>query len=232
MTDEQHRRFEEDLAAHLLGALPVEESRELERHLAGCSRCQRDRRRLEVSIAAVGGSVEQISPPPSLRRSLLEAVRAESAGAPARRPRGRVRLRLRLGPPALRPLAAGIAAACLVLAGVVGYALRGGEGSRTLPARATAAAPGARAKVAVRGGQAQLNVERLRAPRPGHVSEVWIRRGERISPSTLFSVDRSGRGAAAIPGGLRGADQVMVSEEPAGGSAAPTTAPRLVADVS
>jgi hypothetical protein len=31
---------------------------------------------------------------------------------------------------------------------------------------------------------------------------------------------------------VRGADQIMVSEEQARGSSAPTTAPRLVADIS
>jgi anti-sigma factor RsiW len=228
----EHLRFEEDLAAYLLGALPLDESRELEEHLAGCERCQQDRRRLEVSIAAVGGSVEQVMPPPSLRANLLDIVRAEAAEAaelPTERRRARVRLRL----PAMRPLAAGLAAASLLVAGVAGYALRGGgESSRTLQARATAAAPGAKAKVLLRDGQAQLTVARLPVPQPGHVYEVWLKRGDTVTPSALFSVDRRGRGAAAIPGGVRDADQVVVSEEPARGSSAPTTAPRLVANVS
>ncbi|MFN2615957.1 MAG: anti-sigma factor domain-containing protein [Thermoleophilaceae bacterium] len=231
MSAEEHTRWEEDLAAYLLGALPGEEARELEEHLAACSRCQEDRRRLEVSIAAVGGSVEQVSPPPALRARLLETVQGEAVHAPeprAGRTFGRPRWRL----PSLRPAAAGLAAASLLVAGVAGYALRGGDGRRTLEARATTAAPGARAKLVSRDGQAQLTVDRLPAPRAGRVYEVWLKDGDRVTPSTLFSVDRRGRGAAAIPGGLRGADQVMVSEEPARGSPAPTTAPRLIADTS
>jgi anti-sigma-K factor RskA len=232
MTDEPHTRWEEDLAAYLLGALPAEEADELEGHLGDCARCQEDRRRLEISIAAVGGSVEQVAPPPSLRARLLEAVQAQAGPEPAPRARPALR-RPRWRLPSLRPAAVGLAAACLVAAGVAGWALRGGgESSRTLQARATAAAPAARAKLVIRGEEAQLTVARLPAPRAGRVYQVWLKHGDKVSPSTLFSVDRRGRGAAAIPRGVRGADQLMVSEEPARGSAAPTTAPRLIANIS
>ena len=60
------------------------------------------------------------------------------------------------------------------------------------------------------------------------IYEVWIARDGKVEPSTLFQVHRDGSGAAAIPDGLDGADQVMVTLEPPGGSAKPTRAPLIV----
>jgi hypothetical protein len=219
MTDDGHQRWEQDLGGYLLGALTDVETREMELHLAGCRRCQGDERRLRASLDALAAGVPQVEPPGSLERKVLRAARAEiprarrPAWARARRP------------------AAVLAASALVAGAVGGYALRdggGGSRERTLSARATPAAPGARARMIVRGGSAELVVERLPAPRPGHVYQVWLRESRRIRPSTLFTVDRRGHGAAAIPGGIgRGVQEVMVSEEPALGSSVPTTPPRL-----
>jgi len=60
------------------------------------------------------------------------------------------------------------------------------------------------------------------------IYEVWIARDGNVEPSTLFQVNRNGSGAAAIPDGLDHADQVMVTVEPPGGSAKPTSAPLIV----
>ena len=57
---------------------------------------------------------------------------------------------------------------------------------------------------------------------------MWIARGNKVEPSTLFQVHRDGSGAAAIPDGLDDADQVMVTLEPPGGSVKPTRAPLIV----
>jgi anti-sigma-K factor RskA len=221
MTGDGHRRWEDDLGGYLLGALTDVERREMELHLAGCRRCQEDERRLRASLDALAAGVPQVEPPHSLERKVMRAARQ---GIPrAHRP---------VWERARRP-AAVLAASALVAGAVGGYALRDGgngdgNGARTLSARATPAAPGARARMSVRRGSAELVVERLPAPRPGHVYQVWLRESRRIVPSTLFTVDRRGRGAAAIPGGIgRGVQEVMVSEEPALGSTVPTSAPRL-----
>ena len=86
-------------------------------------------------------------------------------------------------------------------------------------------APGATAVVERTGDQGILRVSGLPQRRNG-IYEVWIARDGQVQPSTLFQVHRDGTGAAAIPEGLEGADQVMVTLEPPGGSAKPTRAPR------
>ncbi|HWH45986.1 MAG TPA: anti-sigma factor [Thermoleophilaceae bacterium] len=218
MTTDTHSRFEGDLAAYLLGALGDSERRDFERHLDGCPRCQEDHRRLQVSVKALGEAVPQLDPPASLGRALRRRARAERRGGAAARLR-----------PVLRP-AAGMAATAAVAVGVAVLVTDGGESSRatTVAAVATPAAPRAEAKLVVHEASAELIVESLPPPKPGRVYQVWIRHGKRIVPSTLFTVDRNGRGAAAIPGGLgAGADEVMVSEEPVRGSTVPTTPPRL-----
>ena len=60
---------------------------------------------------------------------------------------------------------------------------------------------------------------------------MWIARGKEIVPSTLFQTHRNGGGAAAIPTGLKDADQVMVTLEPRHGSLKPTRAPLIVAKI-
>ncbi|MDX6697210.1 MAG: hypothetical protein QOE65_607 [Solirubrobacteraceae bacterium] len=219
MTADGHERWADELGAYVLGTLDDVETRALELHVAGCRRCQEDERRLRAPLDALAAGVPQFEPSGALRRRVMRAARQ---GVPSeRRP---------LWDRARRP-AAVLAASALVAGAAGGYALRdggGGAGARTLSARATPAAPGARARMIVRPGSAELVVERLAAPRPGHVYQVWLRERRRIRPSTLFTVDRRGRGAAAIPGGIaQGVQEVMVSEEPALGSAAPTSPPRL-----
>jgi anti-sigma-K factor RskA len=69
-------RFEELLGSYLLGELTVEEERELERHLEGCSECRRelDRARQTHNLLRQLAATE---PPPELKDQLLVQVRGE-----------------------------------------------------------------------------------------------------------------------------------------------------------
>ena len=80
------------------------------------------------------------------------------------------------------------------------------------------------------GDQGILRVSGLPQHR-NRIYEVWLARGKQVRPAGLFQVDRSGRGAAAIPHGLSDADQVMVSLEPPGGSAQPTSDPLVITEI-
>jgi anti-sigma-K factor RskA len=69
-------RFEELLGPYLLGGLSVEEERELERHLEGCSRCRGElerSRRAHALLRATAG----VAPPPELKDRVLAQVRGE-----------------------------------------------------------------------------------------------------------------------------------------------------------
>jgi len=233
-----HRAWEEELAAYVLGALDAAERAAIEAHIDGCERCRADLRWIGAATEALPASVEPREPPARLRRRLLATVRAEaraaagdagSAAAPTRR-------RDFLAP--VRRPAVALAAVAVLATGVVAGYLAGGSGDPegvdavTLTARATDAAPaGAAATIVADGDAGTLRTDGLPDPPGGAVYQVWIRDGERIAPSTVFVVDRDGAGVAAIPAGLEGGDEVMVTREPRGGSDAPTSAPLLRASL-
>ena len=67
----------------------------------------------------------------------------------------------------------------------------------------------------------------MQQPQEGNVYEVWIQHDNQVTPSSLFTVDSDGKGAAAIPDDLEGADAVLVTREPEGGAKTPSE-PSLV----
>lgn len=229
MSADDHRAWEEELAAYVLGALEKPEHDAVEAHLDGCARCRGDLGWIGAAVELLPASVEQRVPPARLRRRLLAAVRAEpggSAAAPSRR-----RLLAAIPRPAVALAAAAVLAAGVAIGFVAGGSDRSPE--TTVAAEATAAAPAGVAATIVRDGDAgTLRTTGMPEPAAGDVYQVWIRDGQRITPSTVFVVDRDGEGVAAIPGGLDGGDEVMVTREPPGGSDAPTSAPLLSASLS
>ena len=86
----------------------------------------------------------------------------------------------------------------------------------------------------VTGGSAELIVRHLRPPPPGHIYEVWLKRGAQAPSPTraLFSVTSSGAGDVGVPGNLRGVSAVLVTPEPDGGSRVPTHKPVVVAQLT
>jgi hypothetical protein len=63
------------------------------------------------------------------------------------------------------------------------------------------------------------------------VYQVWVAHGDTVEPSSIFVVDSSGSGNASIPSIPEGADRVMITREPAGGSAKPHGEPVLSAEL-
>jgi anti-sigma-K factor RskA len=230
MADE-HRRYEEDLAAYLLDALEPDEARAFRAHLEGCARCQADERWLRAGVEMLPSSVEQLEPSPALRKRLMDRVQAEAAsdrasvrdGLPRRR-------RWSFG---LRPAVA--LAMVAIAAGLGGYLIgqgdEGGVTTTTIQAQATPEEPAAEASVERTGDSAVLKVERLPVQRPGRVYQAWLQRGKNIEPSSLFVVGKDGTGTAAVTGDLDGVAAIMVSDEPRGGSEQPTTMPVLIANL-
>jgi len=66
----------------------------------------------------------------------------------------------------------------------------------------------------------------------GGVYQAWVAVGTEIQPSSVSVVDRDAQAAVAIPTGLDGADEVIVTREPAGGSEQPAGPPLLRASLS
>ena len=237
MEPDAHERFDDELAAYMLGSLEPSEATAFEQHLAACDRCQARQRWLRASVEVLPSSVEQIEPPPALRERLLETVRSEAATPhESSRPAGRPSeggLRAWLGSLSLRPATALAGLVLLLAAGAAGYAIGeggGGSGSTTIAVTGTTTAPQTAGTIVRSGDVGVLRVSNL-PQRRNRVYEVWLVQDGKPVPSGLFQVGVDGTGAAGIPRGLDDSTQVMVTSEPSTGSEQPTTQPVMSAPV-
>jgi anti-sigma-K factor RskA len=238
-----HDRWGDATAAYLLGALDETERAAFEEHLAGCLACREEVDDLLPAAQALPVSAEPVDPPPSLKARIMAEVEREAsllaaAGPEADRPpapaseRGR-RRRFSLRIPRLVPVAA---AAVLLVVGVaigVGVSQLGSGPERTVTAQLSDA-PGASMQLEVNGEEGRLMARDLPAPPGGRVYQVWLKRdGHAPEPTAaLFLPSRDGAATASVPGSLEDVDQVMVTDEPAGGSPQPTGELLAVADLS
>jgi anti-sigma-K factor RskA len=236
----------DDVGAYVLGALVEDERERFVAHLPRCEACRRELAELQAVADTVPLGAPQIAPPPELKERVMSAVRADAARraepAPASE-RGAAqphaaprRAWWRRPLLALRPVPAAVAAALLIALGVAGGLLVSGgdEATRTVTALVdTPASPGARASVAIAGDDATLEVRGFPAPPEGRVYQVWLKRPGRDPEPTraLFGV-RDGRATVEVPGAVRGVEQILVTDEPRGGSRVPTRAPVVVARLS
>jgi anti-sigma-K factor RskA len=226
----------DDLAAYLLGALPPDEATQHERHLQDCERCQERLRWLRPAVDLLPAAVNQLEPPPGLRDRLMAEVGAtdetQVAPVPARRRSWRLPGGLSLG---WRPAVALAAGALLAVGLAGGYVLHPSSAPRatTVTARPTNAAPPelVSATLEREGNVANLHVESLPQLPPGKVYETWLQRGDVIQPGSVFVLRKDGSADAAVPGPLTGADAVLVTREPRGGSLSPTSPPLLKAQL-
>ena len=220
-----------DAAAYVLGALEAAELEAFRTHLATCAIC-----RDEVgAFQEVADTLPLLAPPqpvpPALKRRVMAGVRAEPrAGAKPRR------RRFRLPESALAipsPLLAASAMALVVAVAAIAILALGSGGGSTHTFSASVVGPGS-AKLKVTDSRGELVVRGMPAAPGNDVYEVWLKRGQQPpSPtSALFNVTSEGSGSVDVPGNLDGVDQVLVTPEPPGGSAAPTHAPVIVARLS
>lgn len=230
MTPRDHSEYEENVGAYLLGALPELEAEVFERHLATCGICHEEVERLRVAADALPRSVEQLPAPEALKTSLMDVVNAEAAPPPKLR---EPLLRRLLPGPALRPVAAGACALVLLALGAgIGVLVSGGSGgsTRTVAASFDSTPPMARAtgNLVVPSGDSHMATLRLHGmpslPR-NQTYQVWVRRRGEMVPQAIFNVGDDGNALTAVGDDLTGADAVLVTREPAGGSRAPSGAP-------
>jgi anti-sigma-K factor RskA len=228
MSADQHVEQVESVGAYALGALPELEAQIFERHLMGCELCQEELERLAEAVEALPRSVPAHQAPASLKARLMDVVNAEAAPTPAS-------ARRRFTLPRLRPAFAWAAAACVLAAGV-GYGVselaQDERGARTLSAQVDdQRLPGASARLSVSDGGSVLEVEGMPDAGRGRVYEVWVQRDGEVAPASIFDVDASGNGAAAVPESLDDIDAVMVTREQHGGADQPTEMPVIRVDV-
>lgn len=244
MTD--HARWADSAAAYLLGALEDSERAGYEAHAASCPDCREEIAFLRVATDALPASVAQHDPPAALKDRIMNVVNSEAellraAGPEADRlpavAQKRDRRWWQFVPRSGLALAASV---LLVVGGIAGWALRDDDGpapARTIVAGVTAgpAAPDAEARLVVRGNHATLRTEQLPRPGTGRVYQVWLMKKGATAPEptdALFTVSKDGTATVDVPGTLDGVEAVLVTPEPEGGSAAPTSEPVIAVSLA
>jgi anti-sigma-K factor RskA len=223
-----------DAAAYVLGALEDDELQSFRAHVDGCAQCRAEVAELQPVADELPASVAPAVAPDALRERILATVRSEAqllsaAGHEADRPvaskaRWYRRNDFLLGIGAAA--AAGVAAlvAVLIAVGSSGHAhvtVTEGEG--------LGRARSAQVSLRQRDGRAELVVAHMPEPAVGRIYEVWLSHGPHdVRPTNaLFAVTGSGSGAVGVPDSLHGVKEVMVTSEPSGGSAHPTSPPLI-----
>jgi anti-sigma-K factor RskA len=198
-------------AAYALDALDQRERAAYEQHLATCERCRDELGELQGVAASLAVAADGPAPPPALRGRILDAARAERSNVVPLRPRWAV-------PSAV---AAAVAACAAIALGVWSVSLRH-DLAHARQAPTVAALSGADGVAAVSAsGRATLAFARLEQPPAGRTYEAWvIVSGGAPQPAGVFD----GRTIVLTRPVPKGAT-IAVTVEPAGGSAAPTSAP-------
>jgi len=241
MTESEHRRAFDSLGAYALGALADSEREAVAAHIETCPVCAEDASAMQRAATRLIDVVPMLAPAADLRNRIMAVVEPEAAllRAASTSPREvRVTAPRRRGAwaDAFSLRWASTAAALLILGGLLGATVLGGDSSSSDGAGKTrtleASVGRGHAWVEVTNGQARLVVNGLRPPSEGRVYEMWVQHGsEDPRPAsnhladTLFVV-RSGR--IDIPARLGAGDRVMVTAEPRSGSHTPTTIPVVI----
>jgi anti-sigma-K factor RskA len=219
-------------AAYALDALDGDDLRGYEVHLAGCERCRDDVAGFRETAAALAYDVEPLQPPETLERRILSAARAERPNV--------VPLRRRWAVPAVALGA--IAAAAAIVVGIWAVHLSNSldhERSARKSQKGVLDVLSDCSKIPM-GGSASLCVaptrravliaDSLASASPDRTYEAWVVSGKRPEPAGLF---RGGAGRRYVPltKPVPAGATVGVTLERAGGSASPTGAMLLKAEV-
>jgi anti-sigma-K factor RskA len=220
-------------AAYVLLALEPDEVDRYGAHLSECAQCRADVANLQTVADSLPTSAPRLRASAELRERVMASVRREAellraAGPAADRPEPR-RVRRRLRAPQL--LGATVAAGLGVAIGLAVF----GSGTthpvtRITSAQLAAGPAGASAVLRQTGAHAELVVHGMNQPPRGKIYEVWLAResGAPTPTNALFGVTSAGGASVNIPGDLASVRRVMVTAEPLGGSAQPTSSPVVV----
>ncbi len=240
-----HAETQELLAPYALGAVSTVEADHVREHLPGCEICRMDLARLSEVVSALPLAVDEAQPPARLKQRILGIARGDAAAAarfgeadlpenpgqavdlPSGRP-----VRSWAGIRRWSPIAAAAAIAAVLLTWNLQLQTQVNN-SRDLAARSVATAPmksrsgGEVGQITYLAQQhvALVSLRGMAAPAGGRTYEVWIVDAHgRATPAGVFLPDGDGSKLLVLTQDI-GHKSIAVSEEPAGGSAQPTSPP-------
>lgn len=244
MSEMGHERFDELKEAYALNALPEEERREFEEYLARNPERQSEIEELNSLASLLALSTQEQEPSPKLRRDLMSVVEAEARVSRAeehRRARTSIFTRI-AGYFSFQRLALG--AAALALIGLVSLnVIQRGQiqdlqsrvqniptaQSNNIVLRGSAAPKDADVElVKVKDQRAVLVARNLPQVGKEKTLQIWViknntpKSGGLVKPGSHFV-------STPVTESLKGADEVAITIEPAGGSKTPTSAPMMAA---
>lgn len=225
-------KLRDDAAAFVLGALPEIEAQAFRREMMKDCELGRYVERLE----AVGDVLLSSAPPVEVPDALGDAIVAEARRDLAARellqssqggeaPHEQTSSLLdRLFKPAV---GLGLAVLIAAFAFVAGQSFTGDEPADTPIASFKAMeAPNVSGSVKMMDhghAGAMVEISGLEASIGDDTYQLWVLRDGKVSPSSLFTVDEAGTGNSAVMTDVSGAEAVMITREPAGGSPQPTS---------
>jgi anti-sigma-K factor RskA len=237
MSEPRQDPFEETIAAYVLGATDVDETRAVERHLAGCRECRELERRLRETAVMLPLAAQEAEPSPDLRRRILARAGAPTDAAPpalARRRRILARPRLSMARAAL----AVITVLVLAIAGLSIWNVslhrqldqaQAAVATRHMEPASTALAS-ASGRVLVLSGQHLVVVSFRDMPPPaeGQVYELWLGEDGRFAPAGVFRPDAQGSRTLVVDEHGAHYTVIALTVEPGpDGTAQPTQAPGM-----
>lgn len=236
---------EHDLAGlaglYALDALHEADRERFEAYLAAHPEAREEVEGFRATAARLA-EVSAVEPSPDLRSSVLAAVSATRQEAPVTRMSDHRAARLRR-----RVLAGAAAAAVVLVAAFGGYFLAGGNDPADDRLAAMLARPDAQVvpltgmdstepagRVIVAPGANRLMIvsDRMPPAAEGRTYELWKVDADGVHKAGLFVPDPDGRLQVELEVDLDGAQQLLVTDEPAGGSPQATTDPLMQADLA
>ena len=231
-----HETIQDDLPAYALGTLEPPATARLERHIGECAECRELLREYEEVMRLLPLGLPQTRPSPSARRELFNRVRTDETASRRRSVHDRW--------PGMRLHAlAAVAIVAIVLGGALFWTLSGDdngedaaaivedlredEDTQIVPMLGSEAAPQAVAQLLFQPGQtrAGLVVSGLPPLPDDRAYQLWFIRPDKTRyDGGVFNVDSSGQAMVVIdaPADYAPGWRCGVTEEPAGGSEAPT----------
>ena len=219
------------LPAYALGSLDEVETSLVAAHLAGCELCTKELASFQQVVEQLSLSAPDTPPAPELKRRLMEQISRQSAPGALREKPVRQPFMQRLFP------VFGILGIILLLALSVtslllwqqlnrSEVLTGPRGMRAIALNNTDAAPQSSGIVIISadGQNGVLVVDEFQQLDPTLQYQAWLIKDGQTTRGPVFSVDESGYRGMRIeaPESLRSYSAILVTIEPAGGSASPT----------